>query len=301
MVENCTSSRSLMRRIAMTVTAVAFAAMPFMASAQSNATATTDDSGHAYSSSSDWKAILNSDVDGADGGAGGSNAPAPQYGGGYHRYPSSTNDRWSHIAIEAGAGFTVPLGNTGHGGPDYPLSIGEIVGYNIRAGGGWNFNKHFGALLEYNFNRDKIPGSTLTELANGSGLDQPLGGNVNTWSFTIQPIWYQALTKTFGGYVTGGGGFYRKVTNLTQEVSECDFFYGCYGVPATVAHSSSNQGGLNIGVGAYWKAFGPDSNSKLFAEVRYTWVDSPTYDGVSANNFNSGTSSLLPVTFGVRF
>lgn len=282
----------------MTVTAIAFAAMPFMASAQSNATATSDDSGHAYSSSTDWQSYLSTD------GEGGGSAPAPQYGGGYgggyHRYPSSSNNTWSHIAIEAGAGFTVPLGNTTHGGPEYPDSIGEIIGYNIRAGGGWMFTKRLGALIEYNFNRDKIPGSTLTELALGSGLDSSLGGNVNTWSFTIQPIFYQPFSKNFGGYVTGGGGFYRKVTNLTEAVAECDYFYGCYGVPVTVAHSSSNQGGVNFGIGAYWKAFGQDSNAKLFSEVRYTWVDSPTYDGTS-NNFASGTSSLLPVTFGVRF
>jgi hypothetical protein len=190
------------------------------------------------------------------------------------------------------------LGNTTHGGVNYPDSVGETYGYNIKAGAGWNFTKRLGVLLEYNFNRDKIPGSTLTELAIQSGLNTPLGGNVNTWSFTIDPIFYLPITNKMGGYVTGGGGFYRKVTNFTAPELEDDFFFEVQ-VPTTIAHSSSNQGGLNIGVGAYWKAFGEDSNAKLYTEVRYVWVDSPVAS--NSDPFGSGTSSLLPVTFGIRF
>jgi hypothetical protein len=295
MTESCYFSRTLMRRIAIAASVLAFAAASYPALAQTDST--TADSGHAYSSSSDWKAYL--DSDGADGSPTPSPAPKPggQYGQSNNRYPGYES-RWSHLAIVAGAGFTAPLGNTTHGGVNYPDSVGETYGYNIKAGAGWNFTKRFGALLEYNFNRDKIPGSTLTLLSNGSGLDTPIGGNVNTWSLTINPIIYLPVTKKAGGYVTGGGGFYRKVTNFTVPQLECSFFE-CFGVPTTVAHSSSNQGGLNFGVGAYWKAFGEDSNAKLFTEVRYVWVDSPVAS--NSDPFGSGTSSLLPVTFGIRF
>ena len=295
MTENCYFSRPSMRRIAIAASVVAFAAASLSAIAQTDTTST--DSGHAYSSSTDWKAYL--DTDDLDGSPTPAPAPRPggQYGGSNNRYPGYES-KWSKLAIVAGAGFTAPVGNTTHGGPDHPDSIGETYGYNIKVGAGWNFTKRIGALLEYNFNRDKIPGSTLTELANGSGLAEPLGGNVNTWSFTINPIIYQPFTKTTGGYITGGGGFYRKVTNFTAPQLACDFFY-CYNVPSTIAHSSSNQGGLNFGVGFYWKAFGEDSNAKLFSEVRYTWVDSPTAS--NSDIFGSGTSSLIPVTFGVRF
>jgi hypothetical protein len=296
MIENCYFPRTLLRRIAIAASVVALTAASYPAIAQTDDAAT--DSGHAYSSSTDWKAYLTSDdLDGAAMPA--APKPAGQYGQSNGRYPSyDSTSRWSKLAIVAGGGFTAPLGNTTHGGPDYPNSIGETYGYNFKAGAGWNFTKRLGALLEFNFNRDKIPGDTLTELALESDLDQPLGGNVNTWSLTIDPIFYVPVTKKFGGYVTGGGGFYRKVTNFTTAQLSCDFFY-CYDVPATVAHSSSNQGGLNFGVGAYWKAFGEDSNAKLFSEVRYTWVDSP----VASNSdiFGSGSSSLLPVTFGIRF
>lgn len=302
MMNPCYFSRSFLRRIAIAASVLTFAVTTtYSAKAQSEGSNpdTNMDTGHAYSSSMDWKAYL--DTDGLLGTGSGTGAASPAAGGQYgqagSRYPGSEN-RWSKLTFVAGGGFTAPLGNTTHGGPDFPNSIGETFGYNIRAGAGWNFTKRFGALLEYNFNRDKIPGETLTPLAIESGLGTPIGGNVNTWSLTIEPIFYQPITKKMGGYVTGGGGFYRKVTNFTAPQVEDDFFFEVV-VPTTVAHSSSNQGGLNFGVGAYWKAFGEDSNAKLFTEVRYVWVDSPVAS--NSDPFGSGTSSLLPVTFGVRF
>ena len=285
MVTHCSFSRRQLNRLAIAATIFALFALPYAAQAENGAA--TPEGGPQYSSSSDWKAYLTSDdFDGAPGGS-----ASPQYGqyGKNNPYPESTS-LLSHLAFEAGAGFTAPIGNTAHGW--------ETYGYNIRAGAGWNFDKRFGALIEYQWNRDKIPGSTLTALANESGLNQPLGGNVNTWSFTLDPIIYQPFTTSFGGYVTGGGGFYRKVTNFTALFPGCSYYYCSY-FPSTVAHSSSNQGGLNFGVGFYWKAFGEDSNTKLYTEVRYVWVDSP----VASNEdpFGSGTQSTIPVTFGVRF
>ena len=289
MASHCFSLRVLLSRIAVAASAFALFALPYGARAQ---TGFASEGGQQYSSSADWKSYLTDyDFDGAPGAS-----ASPQYGQN-NRYPDYTS-KWSHLAFEAGAGFTAPLGNTTHGGPSYPNSIGETYGYNIRAGAGWNFTKRLGALLEYNFNRDKIPGSTLTELSIASNLGTPIGGNVNTWSLTVDPIFYQPFTKSYGGYITGGGGFYRKVTNFTAPSLACDFFF-CQFVPQTVAHSSSNQGGLNFGVGFYWKAFGEDSNTKLFTEARYVWVDSPVAS--NSDPFGSGTSSLLPVTFGIRF
>lgn len=288
MVVSCSPSRMIMRSLAIAVSTIALASLPIMARAQS------DVSGH-YSSSDDNKAYLaGEDIDGASLGAVPSPnpSPTPQYGQTNSRYPSYES-RWSKVAFEAGVGFTAPVGNTTHGW--------ETYGYNVKLGAGWNFTKHLGALLEYQFNRDKIPGSTLTQLAIDSGSDVPLGGNVNTWSLTIDPIFYLPVTSKAGAYVTGGGGFYRKVTNFTAPALGITCYYYCYEgyYPTTVAHSSSNQGGLNIGAGFYWKAFGPENNTKLFAEARYTWVDSPVAS--YQNPYGSGTSSLIPVTFGVRF
>jgi hypothetical protein len=294
MMERCIPSRTLVRRVALVASLAALAAIPCAAVAQ---TADTSSESHEasspvnYSSSLEWKSYLTDE--GAFGEPPpGSPHPSPQYGQSNPRYPEYQS-RWSKLALEAGVGFTAPVGNTAHGW--------ETYGYNIKAGAGWNFTKHLGVLLEYQWNRDKIPGDTLAQLAINSGSPTTLGGNVNTWSFTLDPIYYQPITHRAGVYVTGGGGFYRKVTNFTAPTLGYFCYYYCYPgyYPATVAHSSSNQGGLNIGAGFYWKAMGEDSNAKFFAEARYTWVDSP----VASNDdpYGSGTSSLIPVTFGIRF
>jgi len=293
MVEHCLRWRLFLCRIALAASVAALAATPLAARAQTDSD--NSDSAHAasvsgdYSSSLDWKNYLK--MDDSLSALPGSPAPRPQYGQ-RSNYPTYQS-RWSRVAIEAGAGFTAPVGNTAHGW--------ETYGYNIKAGAGWNFTKRLGILLEYQWNRDKIPGSTLTALAIANDLTTPLGGNVNTWSFTLDPIFYLPVNHRTGAYFTGGGGFYRKVTNFTQPALTYICYYYCYPgyVPVTVAHSSSNQGGLNIGAGFYWKPLGEDSNMKLFAEARYTWVDSPTAS--PSNPYGSGTSSLIPVTFGVRF
>ena len=292
MVERCLAWRPFVCRIALAASLAALAGMPCVARAQSDSD--NSDGGHAtpvnYSSSLDWKSYLN--MDDSPVALPGKPAGSPQYGQSGARYPESTS-RWSHLALVAGGGFTAPVGNTAHGW--------ETYGYNIKAGAGWNFTKRLGLLVEYQWNRDKIPGSTLAQLAIVSDSPTPLGGNVNTWSFTLDPIFYLPVTHAMGAYITGGGGFYRKVTNFTAPTLTYVCYYFCYPgyVPTTVAHSSSNQGGLNIRAGFYWKPMGEDGNMKFFAESGYLWVDSPVAS--NSDPYGSGTSSLVPVTFGIRF
>jgi hypothetical protein len=244
----------------------------------------------------------------SDPAAGGS--ASPQYGGGGRRssstYPSYEG-RWSHLAFEGGAGFSAPIGNDTHFSTS-SLTAGDLSpsvgwGYGVTVGAGWNFTKRIGALLEYQFLRQGIPGDYLDALnaeSGTSGSGSSIGGNINTWSLTVDPIVYLPFSHKSGAYFTGGGGFYRKVTNFTEPVEECDPYYGCVGVPVTVDHFSSNQGGLNIGVGIYRKIFGQDSNAKFYAEGRYVWVNSPVASASNAYQ-GSGTEGLIPVSFGVRF
>lgn len=282
MAMNSLCSRSFLVRIATAASALAIFALPFAAQAQAGSVAS--ESSQQYSSSADWKAYLSSyDFNGAPGAS--ALPQYGQYGRNNNRYPNYAS-RWSHFAFEAGGGFTAPIGNDVRGGYDG-------WGYNFTLGGGWNFSKYIGALLEYQFNRNVIPQATLQAIGVPSG-------NINTWSLTLDPIIYLPMTHSMGAYVTGGGGFYRKVTNFSapQLVEQC--FYFCYYgyTNQTIGHFSSNQGGLNIGLGGYWKAFGPDSNAKLYAEARYVWVDSPR---PTASQQGEGTEGLIPVTFGIRF
>ncbi|MFP5226073.1 MAG: hypothetical protein ACLGXA_00480 [Acidobacteriota bacterium] len=275
------------------------------AAAQTSSPADHSADGQGYSSSADYHAYLSTD---ALLGSASAAEPSgsPQYGGNRRStssYPSYES-KWSHFAFEGGGGFTAPVSPTTWS--QNALNKGDLspdvgFGYNITIGGGWNFNKHFGALLEYQFNRQGIPNDYLNALDTASGLSPgTLGGNMNTWSFTVDPVYYIPFAPKSGFYVTGGGGFYRKVTNFTQDVSQCSFYYGCYGQPVTVSHFSSNQGGINGGAGVYHKFFGEDSNAKIYAEVRYVWVNSPVAD--KSNSYQgSGTEELIPVTFGIRF
>jgi hypothetical protein len=206
--------------------------------------------------------------------------------GGYRQYPSYGQPGFHHIAIEAGAGFGVSLANTGKT---------QTNGYNIKLGGGWNFNRNFGVLLEYEFNRNGIPQSVL------SAVGAP-DGHVHLWGFGLDPIVYYKTTGSWGGYVTGGAGFTRKVTSFTATVFTgqyyCDFYGYCYPDYATIdlGHFSSNQVGLNIGTGLTHDI--GNGGAKLYAEARYLWVNSPSS---TEGHPGSGTVSMIPVTFGVRF
>jgi len=306
MVANCDRTCPLSRRMLIAASALAVGYSLSAAAQTANAPAPAAQ-GQSYSSSaSPYEAWLNPDaLPGVAYLASPSPNPSPQYGNNPNRYPTYQSS-WSHIAFEGGAGFTAPIGNDTHPYEAPGYNVNETWGYNINVGGGWNFTKHFGALLEFTFDKQKIPGATLSTIYNeatlaGVSLSGPLGGNVNTWSFTVDPIYYLPVTHRSGVYVTGGGGFYRKVTNFTEpELEEYCEFYCVEGYESeTAAHSSSNQGGFNAGFGLYWKAFGEDSNAKFYAETRYVWVDSP----VSSNGdpWGGGTEGLIPVTFGIRF
>lgn len=291
MVANCDRRCPLARR--MLIAASAFAlGFSLSAAAQTSSSSQISADGQSYSSSTEYLASLNPDAMPRTGNAALASAalasPSPQYGGRTRTSPTYPNyeSRWSHLAFVGGGGFTAPIGNATHG---Y-----ETWGYNFDVGGGWNFSKKLGVLFEYEFNKNKIPGATIA-------LVGAQGGNINTHLFMFNPVYYFMARQRTGAYVTGGVGFSRKVTNFTdlQQVSQCYYYFCSYGyAPVTVASFSSTQLAADGGLGIYWKAFGQDSNAKLFAEARYVFVNSPR---ATATQNGEGTEELIPVTFGIRF
>ena len=291
MVANCDRSCLRARRILIAASAFALG-FSLSAAAQTSSTSQISADGQSYSSSREYLASLDPDALPRTGTPAVASAalagPSPQYGGGRSNYPSYPNyeSRWSHLAFLAGGGFTTPVGNATHG---Y-----ETWGYNFDVGAGWNFSKRLGVLFEYDFNKNKIPGATIA-------LVGAQGGNINTHLFMFNPIYYFMARRTTGAYVLGGVGFSRKVTNFTNlvQTTQCYYYFCGYGyAPVTVAHFSSNQFAADGGLGLYWKAFGPDSKAKLFAEARYVFVDSPK---PTQSQNGEGTEGLIPVTFGIRF
>ena len=218
---------------------------------------------------------------------GGQYGNSGRYGGG------SKEGVRQKLTFEAGGGFNAPESNS------------ITYGGNFTVGAGMNFSRRIAGLIEYQFIDDKLPGALIAE----TGAN---GGYAHIWSLTFNPVIDLTPKAANGFYVTGGGGFYRKVTSFTdpQETEFCDYYYGYCGVGtvnAVVGHFSSNQGGFSIGGGFEHRMGGlyGDSKTKLFAEARYLRVFTPGVSGITPNGLNTTTvaadTNLIPVTVGIRF
>jgi len=209
----------------------------------------------------------------------------PPYRGASNR----DNGPWSKLAFEVGGGFNAPA-------PDSADYISWGGHFNL--GAGYRFSPYVTMLAEYEFIDDKLPGHIIAQ----TGAD---GGNAHIWSLTAKPIITLNPKSTYNVYLTGGGGFYRKVTNFTDPVLAyyCDYYYCSVGTTnQVIGHFSSNQGGWSGGMGIQRHV--GDSRMKLFLEARYLEIETPAVttqpNGLGTVTVGSGTS-LLPVTFGVRW
>jgi hypothetical protein len=210
--------------------------------------------------------------------------PAASGTGQYDNHGGGSRGRFSHWAFEAGAGANAPIGN------DQPYNT---WGGNFTVGAGLHLSRRFTAMAEYQFMDNKIPGSLIA--AGGSDT-----GNAHINAITGEGFFDLVPEKwATGVYAVGGGGYYHMSTNFTDF--ECCDFYG-YEVPVTAFSISSNQMGGNLGIGIYHKLGGVygDGTMRLFAEARYTFLNSP---GLSYQGYyiGGGTTELIPVTLGIRF
>jgi hypothetical protein len=200
---------------------------------------------------------------------------------------------WSHLTYEAGGGFNAPTNDS---------SPYITWGGNLTVGAGYRFDPHIGLLAEYQFIDSKLPGAFIAE----TGAN---GGYAHIWSFTLAPVIDLFPKSSNSLYVTGGGGFYRKVTSFTDpELAEyCTYYYCAVGtINEVVGHFSSNQGGWNVGLGYAHRVGGVygDSKMKLFAEARYLDVMTPAIttqpNGLGTTTVAADTK-IIPVTLGVRW
>jgi hypothetical protein len=200
----------------------------------------------------------------------------------------------SKYALELGGGFNAPTDK------NY-----ITWGAQFTVGGGINFSKRLALLAEYQFIDDKLPGKLIAQ----TGAN---GGYAHIWSLTLDPVISLFPNSQNDVYVTGGGGFYRKVTSFTdpQQAVFCDYYYGYCGVGtvnAVVGHFSSNQGGFNIGGGYQHRMGGMygDSKMKLFVEARYLDVLTPAVNGITPSGLGVTTvaagTKVIPVSVGIRW
>jgi hypothetical protein len=213
---------------------------------------------------------------------------AGQESGGGGGWRSSLASRY---ALEFGGGFNAPTNK------NYITWGGQFT-----IGGGVNFSKRYALLAEYQFIDDKLPGKLIAE----TGAN---GGHAHIWSLTLDPVVSLFPNSSNDVYVTGGGGFYRKVTSFTNpaQAQYCYYFYcGVTVVNQVVGHFSSNQGGFNIGGGYQHRMGGMygDSKMKLFAEVRLVDVLTPAVNsnpnGLGTTTVAAGTK-VIPISVGLRW
>ena len=263
-----------------------------------------------------------------------------QYGGGRQRYGrpkyrgGNTNaDGSPKYDFYVGGGFAMPVGSQFN----Y-----ATTSWGFGGGGGRMFNAHAGVNIDFQYDHFGMSGDTLTNQQNlynysinqynnycatnpsdpncagaPASLISGLDGNNHVWSFSLQPIYNLKAGEGWGGYVTGGAGFYHKVANFTVPSlgTYCDPFYGCYQYESNqvIDHYTSNAFGVDVGGGLTYK-FSRFSNERLFAEVRWVYnfnsykpgvtYATVTPSNVNENNFfpyNSQRTSYLPVKFGLRF
>ena len=247
--------------------------------------------------------------------------PRRRYGRPNYSSGNTNKDGSEKYTFMAGIGLTLPAGNT----HKY-----ETPSYGFQFGGGRNFNKYTGLLLQFDYDHFGLQGATIAnqtylydtgcttlQLQNGvcgvSGLD----GNNHVWSFTLNPTFTLPTKGSFGAYAVVGGGFYHKVTNFTEPSVEEYCYYYCeeYEANANIDHYTSNAIGVNGGFGLTYK-FSKFSNERLYMEARYVYLanqqrygvtaaDSTTtienYTGYNYYPQNSNRTTYIPVKFGIRF
>lgn len=285
----------LMQRVSLLAAVVAFAA----GSAQAQSVRSADSESASEAVPATLESSSNAGLptlDSAEGDAALPAAPSPAGEGhgaaaGQGSYDSQHNGGFfSRMAWEFGGGFNAPVSN-------------DITwGGNFTIGGGLRFNQHLSGLIEYQFISDKLPGRIINDVG-------ATGGYAHIWSFAVAPVVDLFPKSSNDVYITGGGGFYRKVTSFTNPglTQYCYYFYcGVSYTNVVVGHFSSNQGGWNIGGGYQHRMGGTygDSRMKLFAEARFLDVLTPATTiapnglGIAAVEANT---KLVPVTFGVRW
>lgn len=261
-----------------------------------------------------------------------------RYGRPRYRGGNTNEDGSAKWVAYVGGGFTVPTG---------PTHITNTDSWSVQGGFGRNYNKHFGVAVEFDWdnfgltkgildNQENLYNNQLTYYcglpANASACTSAgvtavsgIDGYSHDWSFSLQPIYHLTAGDTWGTYVTGGVGFYHKISTFTEPgVGEyCDPFYGCFEYEANqpIDSYTSNAPGLDAGFGVTYK-FSHFSNEEFYGEARYVYTFNQYRSGVNAayctgdtsgtcvadtineaNDYpqNSWHTSYIPVRFGIRF
>lgn len=198
-----------------------------------------------------------------------------------HRVKPKLYKNWVY---NVGAGASVTGGTT----KTYVRS-GGLVG---AAGVARNFNQYFGLRLDFQYDDLPLRASAL-QLASSTG------GNSHVYALNLGPVINLPFTRTWGAYIVGGVGFYRRAGKLdnSQAIAgeTCNGFFLWWGhcfngslpVSGQFLHSSQNDFGEEVGAGVTRKI---TTNMEVYAEIR-------AFHGSHAGV----TTDVRPITVGVRW
>lgn len=193
---------------------------------------------------------------------------------GFLTFGAANAQEFAKFTADVGAGFTSPVGSTGHL-TDY--------GWNLRGGVGYNATKWAGVKLNVGF--DQL-GFNSTTLGN-SGVP---GGDIQVFSASIDPVIHLMPIHHANLYVTGGGGMYHFYQEFTAPSagSGVPVFGGTFGGNNVLSSYTVTKPGFDVGAGL---SMGGWKHGQFFAEARWEHVF-----------LNYGNRvDMVPVTFGYRW
>jgi len=174
------------------------------------------------------------------------------------------------FSFAIGGGYTNSLGSAGR----YLDN-----GWNLQAGGGYNFNSYLGAMLDFNYSSMGINSATL------ANIGAP-GGNAHIMSFTVDPIVHLHRKGPVDFYLVGGGGIYHRYDDLTAPSVGFAPFYGPIAEETVLASYSINKPGFDAGAGV---TLGTKWHAKFYVEARYNRM------------LTSTPTDYIPITAGLRW
>jgi hypothetical protein len=198
-----------------------------------------------------------------------------------HRVKPKLYKNWVY---NVGAGASLTNGTT----KAYVRSGGPVGA----AGVARNFNQYFGLRLDFQYDYLPLRASAL------QSATAP-GGSAHVYALNFGPVINLPLTKTWGGYIVGGFGFYRRAGKLDSSQafagSTCNGFFLWWGhcfngnlpISGQFLNSSQNQIGEEVGAGVTRKI---GTDMEIYAEIRQ-------FHGSHAGV----TTDLRPITIGVRW
>jgi len=191
--------------------------------------------------------------------------------------------QYSHYNFNVGGGIGFPVSDTGN-------FVNN--GANFVVGGGPNVNHVLGFSGEFMWHDLPIKNSVIRQLA-------VPGANARQYSVTGNVILRLPTHGEFGGYLIGGGGWYRRneqaIAPGLVPGTVCPPFWVWWGVCTTrlfpanvvIGSNTSDAFGGNVGGGLTFRL---PENFKFYAEVRYHHA-----------TYGRGSIDILPLTFGLRW